>query len=99
MIEIVFDLNQVITKIQGNIKEPFKNVIDRYIQKSNYKRDELCFIGNGEIINVLCFPLLVFFSILFTIKNGFFVVCLVLFLWRFSLAFKSISINKFRIDE
>jgi hypothetical protein len=51
MIEIVFDLNQVITKIQGNIKEPFKNVIDRYIQKSNYKRDELCFIGNGEIIN------------------------------------------------
>ena len=51
MIEIVFDLNQVITKIQGNIKEPFKNIIDRYIQKSNYKRDELCFIGNGEIIN------------------------------------------------
>ena len=51
MIEIVFDLNQVITKIEGNIKEPFKNVIDRYIQKSNYKRDELCFIGNGEIIN------------------------------------------------
>ena len=41
MIEIVFDLNQVITKIQGNIKEPFKNVIKRYIQKSNYKRDEL----------------------------------------------------------
>ena len=29
MIEIVFDLNQVITKIQGNIKEPYKNVIDR----------------------------------------------------------------------
>ena len=33
MIEIVFDLNQVITKIQGNRKEPFKNVIDRYIKK------------------------------------------------------------------
>ena len=51
MVEIIFSLNQVITKIQGNLKEPFKNVIDRYIQKSNYKRDELCFIGNGEIIN------------------------------------------------
>ena len=51
MIEIVFSLNQMITKIQGNLKEPFKNVIDRYIQKSNYKRDELCFLGNGGIIN------------------------------------------------
>ena len=51
MVEIVFSLNQVITKIQGNLKEPFKNVIDRYIQKSNYKRDELCFLGNGGIIN------------------------------------------------
>ena len=35
MVEIVFSLNQVITKIQGNLKEPFKNVIDRYIQKSS----------------------------------------------------------------
>ena len=50
MIEIIFSLNQI-TKIQGNLKEPFKNVIDRYIQKSNYKRDELCFLGNGGIIN------------------------------------------------
>ena len=51
MVEIVFSLNQMITKIQGNLKEPFKNVIDKYIQKSNYKRDELCFLGNGGIIN------------------------------------------------
>ena len=51
MVEIIFSLNQMITKIQGNLKEPFKNVIDRYIQKSNYKRDELCFLGNGGIIN------------------------------------------------
>ena len=40
MIEIVFDLNQVITKIQGNIKEPFKNIIDIYkkviIKEMNY---------------------------------------------------------------
>ena len=49
MVEIIFSLNQMITKIQGNLKEPFKNVIDKYIQKSNYKRDELCFLGNGGI--------------------------------------------------
>ena len=51
MVEIVFSLNQMITNIQGNLKEPFRNVIDRYIQKTNYKRDELCFLGNGGIIN------------------------------------------------
>ena len=51
MVEIEFNFNQIITKIRANLNEPFKNVIDKYLQKSYKRRDTLCFIGNGKTIN------------------------------------------------
>ena len=51
MVEIEFNFNQIITKIKANLNEPFKNVIDKFLQKAYKERGTLCFLGNGKIIN------------------------------------------------
>ena len=35
MIEVGFDCNQQITVIQANLDEPFKNVINKFLQKTS----------------------------------------------------------------
>ena len=51
MIQIEFDYNQHYTKIQANLKDKFKDVIDKYIQKSLLDPSSLYFLANGKQIN------------------------------------------------
>ena len=51
MIDIEFHYNQQIILIQSILDEPFKNVIDKYFQKSQFDRNNVFFIVNGQPIN------------------------------------------------
>ena len=51
MIDIEFHYNQQIIIIQSILDEPFKNVIDKYFQKSQFDRNNVFFIVNGQPIN------------------------------------------------
>ena len=51
MIEIVFDYNQQITNIQAKLDEPFKEAINKYLQKSLLEPNNTYFFANGRIIN------------------------------------------------
>ena len=51
MIEIVFDYNQQITNIQAKLDEPFKEAINKYLQKSLLAPNNIYFFANGRIIN------------------------------------------------
>ena len=51
MIEIEFNYNQQITIIQSTFDEPFKNVIDKYLQKTQLDPNNVFFIANGQPIN------------------------------------------------
>ena len=51
MVELEFDFNQVITNIQANLDDPFKDVINKYIQKSSLNPGSVNFLANGKIIN------------------------------------------------
>ena len=51
MVEIEFDFNQQITVIQTKLDEPFKNAINKYLQKSLLDSNNAFFIANGRQIN------------------------------------------------
>ena len=51
MIKIEFNYNQVITNIQAKVDVPFKDVINKYTQKSSLEPDSLNFLVNGRVIN------------------------------------------------
>ena len=48
MVEIEFDYNQQITVIQTKLDEPFKNAINKYLQKSLLDSNNAFFIANGR---------------------------------------------------
>ena len=50
MFKIEFNYNQHITTIQANINEPFKNVINKFLQKSQIEPKHFFFIANGKPI-------------------------------------------------
>ena len=47
MVEIEFDYNQDIIVIQAKLEDTFKEVIDKYCQKTLLDPNELYFIANG----------------------------------------------------
>ena len=51
MIEVGFDCNQQITVIQANLDEPFKNVINKFLQKTLLDSNNVFFILNGKPID------------------------------------------------
>ena len=51
MLEIEFDYNQQITVIQAKQEEPFKIVINKYLQKSSLSPNDVFFITNDTQIN------------------------------------------------
>ena len=51
MIEIEFNNNQLITNIQAKVDDSFKDVINKFIQKSLLEPDSVNFIVNGKIVN------------------------------------------------
>ena len=51
MVEIEFDNNQVITMIQANVEDLFKDVINKYLAKSLISPENVSFFANGSIIN------------------------------------------------
>ena len=51
MVEIEFDCNQQIIVIQAKLDEPFKNAINKYLQKSLHDSINVFFIANGRQIN------------------------------------------------
>ena len=51
MVTIEFQFNQIFTVIQAKLEDPFKEAIDKYIQKSSNNPDTIYFLTNGKIIN------------------------------------------------
>ena len=51
MIKIEFELNQNITIIQADLKELFKNIINRFLQKAEIQPGAASFLANGKILN------------------------------------------------
>ena len=51
MVELEFDFNQAITNIQANLDDPFKDVINKYMQKSSLDPGSVNFLANGKTIN------------------------------------------------
>ena len=51
MVQIEFDNNQMITIIQANLGDLFKDVINKYLAKSLIAPENVSFFANGSIIN------------------------------------------------
>ena len=51
MVEIEFDFNQAITNIQAKLDDPFKDVINKFMQKSLLEPGSVNFLVNGKVIN------------------------------------------------
>ena len=51
MIEVEFDYNQQITIIQAKLDELFKEVVNKYLQKTSMDPAKVFFIANGKQIN------------------------------------------------
>ena len=51
MVEIEFNFNQAITNIQANLEDPFRDVINKFIQKSLLEPGSVNFLANGKLIN------------------------------------------------
>ena len=51
MVQIEFDNNQMITVIQANLGDLFKDVINKYLAKSLISSENVSFLANGSIIN------------------------------------------------
>ena len=52
MVTIEFNYNQMITDIQANLTDLFRDVIDKYYQKSLIPKDSVYFLVNGGIIKL-----------------------------------------------
>ena len=48
--EIEFNYNQIITVIQANLIDKFKDVINKYTQKALLDPDNLCFFQMVELL-------------------------------------------------
>ena len=51
MVEIEFNFNQAITNIQANLNDPFRDVINKFMQKSLLEPGSVNFLVNGKVIN------------------------------------------------
>ena len=51
MIEIDFNYRQQIIVIQANLNEIFKDIINKYLQKSLLDSNNIFFIANGKQLN------------------------------------------------
>ena len=51
MVEIEFNFNQAITNIQAKLEDPFKDVINKFMQKSLLQPGSVNFLANGKVIN------------------------------------------------
>ena len=51
MVQIEFDNNQMITVIQANLQDLFKDVLSKYLGKTKLSPESVVFISNGSIIN------------------------------------------------
>ena len=51
MVEIEFNFNQAITNIQAKLDDPFRDVIDKFLQKSLLQPGSVNFLANGKVIN------------------------------------------------
>ena len=51
MVSIEFQFKQITTLIQINGECPFKEAINKYLQKSSNNPDSICFLANGKNIN------------------------------------------------
>ena len=51
MVSIEFQFNGIPFQIQINPELPFKEAINKYLQKSSINPDSICFLGNGNNIN------------------------------------------------
>ena len=51
MVEVEFELNQNVTKIQAQLDDLFQNVINQYAQKTLINPDLFVFLANGKSIN------------------------------------------------
>ena len=52
MVTIEFNYNQMITVIQANLTDLFRDVVDKYYQKSLIPKDSVYFLVNGGIIKL-----------------------------------------------
>ena len=50
MIRVEFDLNQLVTVIQANLNDLFKDVINNYLQKTGLQIGSVYFLANSEIL-------------------------------------------------
>ena len=51
MVEIDFNFNQLITNIQAQLNDPFKDIINKFMQKSLLQPGSVNFLANGKVIN------------------------------------------------
>ncbi len=51
MVQIEFNNNQMITIIQANLGDLFKDVINKYLGKTLISPKNISFVANGSIIN------------------------------------------------
>ena len=51
MVDIDFNLNQSHIVIQANLTDRFRDVINRYFQKSLFNPNSVTFITNGKVVN------------------------------------------------
>ena len=52
MIRVEFDLNQIITTVQANLNEPFRDIVNKYLQKVDLQLESVYFIANGTTVNL-----------------------------------------------
>ena len=52
MLQVEFNYAQQITVIQAKIEDKFKEVINKYYQKSSINPDTVCFLINGKQIKL-----------------------------------------------
>ena len=48
MAQIEFNYNQNLTIIQANLNDKFKDVINKYLQKSSLDSNKVFFLANGK---------------------------------------------------
>ena len=51
MVEVEFNYQQIKISIQGNLKDIFEEIIQKYVTKANLDINNIYFISNGKIIN------------------------------------------------
>ena len=51
MVEIEFDFNQMMTNIQAKLDDPFKDTINKFMQKSLLQPGSVHFLANDKVIN------------------------------------------------